>query len=84
LPDVDNIRDRFGFNMSLPFDPHDAKYFIEKIPRPHDCDIGDKVRIRTVKEKDIVFDDDGNERTKTVRLDYYQTHKDYYCGYEEV
>jgi hypothetical protein len=77
IPDFDNIRDRFGFNISLPFDPHDTKYLIDKMPTPHSCDLGDGVRIVTRKEKDTVYDDDGNERTKTVRLDYY-------CGYEEV
>ena len=84
LPDVDCIRNRFGFGFRVPFDPHDAKYFLEKIPRPHDCDIPEGVKIVTVKEKDIWFDDDGNERTRNVRLDFYQTHKDHYCGWEEV
>ena len=84
VPNVKNLRNRFDFPFRVPFDAHDAKYFVERIPRPKKCDIPEGVRIHTRKEKDIVFDDDGNERTKVVRLDCYRTHKDYYCGYEEL
>jgi hypothetical protein len=84
VPDFDRLYTRFGFLVVLPFDPHDTKYLLENLPRPHNCDIPEGVRIQSVKEKDIWFDDDGNERTKNVRLDFYQTHKDYYCGYEKM
>jgi hypothetical protein len=84
IPNWSDLRTRFGFPVSTPFDPHDAKYLEESIPKPHSCDTPEGVRIQHVKEKDIWFDDEGHERTKTVRLDFYQTHKDYYCGYEEV
>jgi len=82
MPEIYKMKTRFGWNFSTPFDPHDIKYFLEKIPKPKQLPEGVKIHQR--KEKDIVFDDEGNERIKTVRLNIYRTHKDYYCGYEEM
>jgi len=84
IPDWNTYRTRFGFPVRLPFDPHDAKYVVGTIAKPHDCDLGDEVKIQKRKEKDIWFDDDGNERTRTVTLTFYRTYKDHYCGYEEM
>ena len=84
IPDWSDLRTRFGFPVRVPFDPHDAKYVDGRIGTPHPCDMGEGVKIHKCKEKDIWFDDDGNERTKTVTLHHYRTHKDYYCEYEEL
>ena len=84
IPDWQSLRTRFGFPCRTPFDAHDAKYVVGSIGKPHACDMGERVKIQKRKEKDIWFDDDGNERTKTVTLIFYRTHKDHYCGYEEM
>jgi mRNA-degrading endonuclease HigB of HigAB toxin-antitoxin module len=60
-----------------PHDPHDQKY-VEDMPKFTKSDHG--VRIEVVKEEDVVYDIEGNERRKVVHLPYFQTHRHYECG----
>ena len=80
IPNFYELKTRFGFNLSVPFSPHDTKYVVGPLGKPQSCK-GIKVQKR--KEKDIWFDDLGNERTRIMNYTFYMTHKDYYCGCEE-
>jgi hypothetical protein len=82
VPNWKRLRTRFGFPLRVPFDPHDCKYVdpllrtvLEKrvvLPKG--------VRSETIKEDDIVYDDQGGERVGKVKVTYFQTRKDYDCG----
>jgi hypothetical protein len=78
-PKLREIKNRFGFKLQQPFDPHDLKYIREKIPA---LNLPDGVRMDVRKETDLTFDDEGNERIKPVKIVYYQTHKNYICEEE--
>lgn len=74
--DLLNEKNLFGCKLTVPFDPHDIKYFEGKLPLPT---IGDDVRILVIKEQDIKFilsQYDGTiigERTAPIKIHYYQT-----------
>lgn len=86
LIDCEAIINRFGWELSVPFDPHDVKYlysearkeFHQKIKKLKE----EGVKIQTVKEKDVVYDDEGGERIAPVTLYYIQTHRNYTCKEE--
>lgn len=76
----------FGWNLTVPFDPHDVKYFGGKLPLPMKLDKGVRVLLRTEQDiKFILSQYDAEiigERTANVRLTYFQTRHDRKgCGY---
>jgi hypothetical protein len=76
-PELAKIVKRNGFTFRPPHDPHDAKYCDDMPKLDHKRHWG--VRIALVREEDVVYDAEGNERKKMVLLPFYQTHKDYNC-----
>jgi hypothetical protein len=73
-PQLYNLKNRFGNNFKTPFDPHDVKYFDENIYDHIDLKIMPEwVRVDKVKEWDLTFDEEGNERIRKVTLWYFQT-----------
>lgn len=76
---------RQGDKFSVPFDPHDAKYFLHdpgfnKVYRKLSRGKWTDVRLHKVREKDTVFDRDGNFGEKRmITLNYYQTKPTHSC-----
>jgi hypothetical protein len=78
FPQLYHLKDRFGNPFRTPFDPHDVKYFDVNIYNGLDLDnLPEGIRIEWVKEWDLTFDDEGNERIRKVRLCYFQTYNQY-------
>jgi len=75
-PEILRIKTRFGFYITLPWSPHDSKYIDGMLIK---MNLDDGVRIEMVTKEDVVYDTEGNERRKKVKLPFYQTHKDYGC-----
>jgi hypothetical protein len=75
----------FGFHLTVPFDPHDVKYFDglnQRLLWIGQKDLMDKVRYTHRREQDIKFilsQYDGliiGERTAPRKIVYFQTHQD--------
>ena len=68
--------------FTLPFDPHDAKYwtFNPFWSRLYDA-IGLVDGVRAIEETkdDIIFDHQNGERVGKLTLKFFQTHKEYEC-----
>ena len=79
-----------GVNFSVPFDPHDVKYWVHnelwKKMYVHLCKCATPRKgVRAVQETrdDIVYDQKNGERVGRLKLTYFQTHRDYECKGEE-
>lgn len=68
--------------FTVPFDPHDAKYWsgnsswktlYDRISDPH-------VIIIEETKNDIIFDNQNGERIGKLKLKYFQTNKEYECN----
>ena len=87
VPNFLDCYDDLGYKFTLPFDPHDAKYFTNSIQfnklnhKLYDLDIDDAIRKDNVIELDLVFDSYGISVLKEVKLLYFKTRKGYCCDY---
>ena len=89
-PDLFTCKNDFGYPFTIPFDPHDAKYFkysmdFDKLYKPKHMPLNSGfIEVHEVKEKDILYSENGSERLGVHKLYYFKTHKDYNeCGLEE-
>lgn len=82
LPELRKAKKYNGFTLTPPLDPHDFKYvFSEDIPNIHKIPpLPTGVRLEYRKEKDVWYNENGEERIRTVKYPYFQTRYDYDCG----
>lgn len=81
-------RNDMGFVLqifSVPFDPHDVKYWNygntlkEELDELNKVELPDGVRKETIKEEDMCVGDQGSISIKKVKHTYFQTRKDFNC-----
>ena len=65
---------------STPFDPHDVKYYPFTL-RKHlkRCELPQGMRKQIIREEDLIFDEEGNERVGKVEIVYFQTNASFNC-----
>ena len=72
-------------NFSVPFDPHDIKYWMD--PSFHALydsmtteTLGNpKIKVEEIVVDDIIYDRENGERVGRLKVKYFQTHKEFEC-----
>jgi hypothetical protein len=72
---------------SVPFDPHEIKYWDNKdpnfLPRYAEAILNsithDDIQVETEERRDVVYDKNGGERIDTIKYHYFTTHKEHEC-----
>lgn len=77
------------YYWDVPFDPHNIKFwnyndvFMDLYRKAMMMKLPDGVKREIRLEQDIWMNQFGNERTKTVKVCYFKTHKTFNCEYFE-
>jgi len=89
VPNFLNCYSDLGYKLTLPFDPHDKKYYTNSIQfqklyhKIFKLYINDAIRKDIVIKDDLIFDSYGRIKISKVKLLYFRTHKGYCCNYFE-
>ena len=70
----------------VPFDPHDKKYYsdsitFKKLYQKTLKNLPEGVTVAISKERDMLFNEEGNPVYRMVTLEHLQTKKEYCCEY---
>ena len=87
---LEGITDRFGNPCTLPFDPHDARYYLSTssihellfkyaVDPAFRVTLMDGVDIEVVEEEVLWMDDQEVELIKIKKIPYFKTDKDFHC-----
>ena len=86
-PKLFEFESDIGDQFSVPFDPHDKKYYSKckdfNTTYRHALRhlLPEGVSVDLAKERDLFFNEDGNPMFKVVHLDHLRTEKGFYCDY---
>lgn len=90
-PRLIDCKNDHGAYFSIPFDPHDVKYFRYDMDFQReykkvctmDYTMWDGFTIEKKKIEDVVYNDDGSERLGVLNLYYFKTNRLHSCGEEK-